>query len=270
MRDRDCVAFLQWALPHMGMRWAGYRKVRHQVCKRINRRMQQLSLASPAAYRTFLENDPGEWRYLAGLCSVTISRFFRDKAVFRTLASSVLPDLSRRAASCGDGTLSVWSAGCGSGEEPYTVALLWHFILAPELPDSQILILGTDVQLHLLQRASRARYPESALRDLPNEWRTAFDWQGREFHLRPEYRTPVRFAVHDARTGAPGGPFDVVLCRNLAFTYWDKSLQSEGLRRIGVGLKAGGVLVVGRHEVLPSDAEYLTPWPGSSCIYRMQ
>ncbi|UCG87869.1 MAG: chemotaxis protein CheR, partial [Gemmatimonadota bacterium] len=122
MRDNDCVAFLQWALPRMQLQWPGFRKVRRQVCKRISRRMQELGIASTAAYRSFLRSNPAEWRTLADLCRVTISRFYRDKAVFHTLASSVLPELMEQAESRGDEVLTAWSAGCGSGEEPYTVA----------------------------------------------------------------------------------------------------------------------------------------------------
>jgi chemotaxis protein methyltransferase CheR len=217
MRDSDCVAFLQWALPRMQMRWAGYRKVRHQVCKRISRRMQQLEIASTAEYRTFLERSPDEWRELAASCRVTISRFHRDKAVF---------------------------------------------------PDKRILILGTDAQPQLLRRALQARYRKSALREVPVGWWTAFDRQGPEFLLRTEYRAAVYLVAHDLRTGAPGGQFDVVLCRNLAFTYWDESLQSEALRQIHLSLKPGGVLVVGSHEALPADSVTTTRWPGTTCIFR--
>jgi chemotaxis protein methyltransferase CheR len=268
MRDSDCVAFLQWALPRMQMRWAGYRKVRHQVCKRISRRMQQLEIASTAEYRTFLERSPDEWRELAASCRVTISRFHRDKAVFQTLASSVLPQLLRQAGSRGERTITVWSAGCGSGEEPFTVALCWRFILAPQFPDKRILILGTDAQPQLLRRALQARYRKSALREVPVGWWTAFDRQGPEFLLRTEYRAAVYLVAHDLRTGAPGGQFDVVLCRNLAFTYWDESLQSEALRQIHLSLKPGGVLVVGSHEALPADSVTTTRWPGTTCIFR--
>ncbi|UCG88304.1 MAG: chemotaxis protein CheR, partial [Gemmatimonadota bacterium] len=130
------------------------------------------------------------------------------------------------------------------------------------------LILGTDAQPHLVHRAVQAQYPESALRDIPPQWRIAFDGHGRVFQLREEYRTAVRFAVHDLRSGAPGGPFDLVLCRNLAFTYWDQSLQAETLRHIDLSLKPGGALVTGIHESLPPDAPFTTAWSGATCIFR--
>jgi chemotaxis protein methyltransferase CheR len=268
MLDAECVALLQWALPRMHLRWGAYRKVRRQICKRIARRMQELGVGEPAAYKLFLQNNPEEWHCLAAMCRVTISRFNRDKAVFQTLGSTVLPHLARRSASRGYRPLTIWSAGSASGEEPYTVALLWYFGPAAHFPDGRLLVLATDAQSGLLRRATRARYPGSALRDIPREWWIAFDRQGSEFHLRPEFRAPVHFAAHDLHTGAPGGPFDVVLCRNLAFTYWDDSLQRRALHEIDRSLKPGGVLVLGAHEALPYDAGYRVPWPAASCVFR--
>ena len=118
MRDAECVAFLQWALPRLRLRWAGFRKVRRQVCRRIQRRMRELDLGDFAAYRTLLETHAEEWGTLDGMCRITISRFCRDKAVFEVLASTVLPELARRALSRDRAMVTVWSAGCGSGEEP--------------------------------------------------------------------------------------------------------------------------------------------------------
>jgi len=75
MTDRECIAFLQWALLRMRMRWAGFRRVRAQVLKRISRRIEALSLPGADAYRTYLDSHPDEWAVLASLCRVTISRF---------------------------------------------------------------------------------------------------------------------------------------------------------------------------------------------------
>src|SRR5919106_6038837 len=96
----QCVAFLQWALPRMGRRWAGYRKVRRQVCRRVRRRAQELGLDGFDAYREHLERHPEEWEALDGLTNVTISRFNRDRGVFEFLARAVGPGAR------------VWSAGC--------------------------------------------------------------------------------------------------------------------------------------------------------------
>ncbi len=267
MPDVDCVDFLRWALPQLRLRWTGFRKVRHQVCKRIRRRVRDLDLPDLAAYRRHFAAHPDEWRALDAMCRVTISRFYRDKAVFDTLASTVLPQLARRAMSRDRPTVTVWSAGCSSGEEPYTVALLWEFMLRPDFPRCRILVLGTDGQPSLLHRAQAARYPASALRDLPVDWLRAFERRRDEYQLQIQYRASVHFAAHDLRTGSPGGAFDLLLCRNLAFTYWDETLQLEAVRSIERALRSGGVLMVGAHEGLPPGSTSLIPRPGHKCMF---
>ncbi len=96
MTDRECVEFLQWALPMMRMHWPGFRKVRGQVCKRISRRIGTLGLPNVAGYQTYLGVNPDEWRTLASLCRITISRFYRDRGVFDYIGNVVLPRLAER------------------------------------------------------------------------------------------------------------------------------------------------------------------------------
>ena len=114
MNDRECVAFLQWCLPQLGMRWGGFRKVRRQVCKRVSRRIDILGLADPDAYRLYLESHDDEWTTLGSLCRVTISRFYRDRGVFDGLRARVLPLLVEAASARGDDRVRCWCAGCAS------------------------------------------------------------------------------------------------------------------------------------------------------------
>jgi chemotaxis protein methyltransferase CheR len=249
--DAECVRFLQWALPRLGLRWQGFRKVRRQVCRRVSRRIAEVGLSEADAYRAYLDGNEGEWAVLAGLCRVTISRFWRDRAVFEALRDVVLPDLGP--------TVSAWSAGCASGEEPYSL------VLAAAEARIEMHVVATDVDSALLERARRACYEESSLRDLPDDLRgRAFD----DCRLRPEYREPVEFLRHDIRHGAPGGPFDVALCRNLVFTYFADELQREAGRHLARSLRAGGALVVGVHEALPEGLNELEPWPPARGVYR--
>jgi chemotaxis protein methyltransferase CheR len=215
------VTFLQRTLPRLGRRWAGYRKVRRQVCRRIRHRIEELGLEDFDAYGDHLEAQPGEWAVLDGLMNVTISRFNRDRGVFEFLRDEVLEPGMR-----------VWSAGCASGEEPYTLALLCDGLD----------ILATDVDPAMLRRAEAARYPDSALRELPD--RDAFT----DGVLHEHYRRRVTFARHDIRDEPPPGPFDLVLCRNLAFTYFDEPTQRDILRKIA---SVTDLLVIGAHERLP-------------------
>jgi chemotaxis protein methyltransferase CheR len=229
--------------------------------------VSELNLPDVAAYRAYLECNADEWLVLQRLCRITISRFYRDRSVFDRLAAEVLAPLGALAGSRGRRDILVWSAACGSGEEPYTVALLWELTLARH---GRLLILGTDVERQVIHRAQDGRYPASALRDLPATWRSAFARTGDAYRLESRHRRPVRFAVHDLRAGAPGGPFDVVLCRNLAFTYWDQELQLETAAALEGALRPGGVLVIGAHEVLPGRSAGLVRLPGTPCMFRKQ
>jgi chemotaxis protein methyltransferase CheR len=269
--DRDCIDFLQWALPRLGLRWEGFRKPRRQVCRRVERRRRALGLSDVDAYRGRLEADPAEWRVLDRLCLVTISRFWRDQAVFDALASKVLPALAGEGRVRGRSRLKAWSVGCASGEEPYSLRLAWDLGARANGSGGGLEILATDIDETLLDRARRACWPSSSLKDLPAHIRErAFDRRGELFCLRREYRHGVDFCLHDMRDGSPESGYDVVLCRNLAFTYFDLDGQRAAAELLARSLLPGGALVLGSHEALPGDEEAFQRWGDNipHAIYR--
>jgi chemotaxis protein methyltransferase CheR len=269
MKDADCVAFLQWALPRLGLHWPGFRKVRRQVCKRVARRMAGLGLAGVAAYRSFLETQPAEWQALAALCTIPISRFYRDREVFDALGERVLPALAEAAGGRGARHLDCWSAGCASGEEPYTLAIQWRMALAAQFPGLALRVLGTDVDDRLLERARAACYAPGSLAALPAAWREeAFVRRDRLLCLRDAFRGAVELERQDLLAALPARQFDLVLCRNLAFTYFDAERARLALQRLAGRLRTGGALVVGVHERLPQPADRFEPWPGCRGVYR--
>jgi chemotaxis protein methyltransferase CheR len=269
MTNAECVALLQWILPQLELRWTGYRRVRKQVCKRVARRMAELGLARADEYRQYLATHAEEWAVADYLCRVTISRFYRGKEVFAFLGSEVLPRLGTRARTAGRESVLAWSAGCGSGEEPYTLALVWHFKVLAGLPGTALRILATDIDEHLLERARRGIYPGGCLKDLPAAWQAeAFESMGSERRLREEYKGDITFRVHDIRTEPPDDPFDLVLCRNLAFTYFDRALQLTTAQRLFGSLREGGALVLGSHETLPAEATGFSAWSEKHRVYR--
>ena len=262
------MCFLQWALPRLRMRWPGFRKVRRQVCKRIDRRVRELGLCDLEAYRSRLEQHADEWVHLDTLCRVTISRFYRDRAVFDILAEQVLPVLVDAVRQRGEGVPRIWCAGCGSGEEPYTLALIWHCALQMRFPAMDIDIVATDVDAHVLGRARAGRYAFASLKELPAHWRDrAFVRDGDSYCLNAEYRRGVRFVQQDLREKRPEGCFDLVFCRNLAFTYFDEDRQREVLKRIIEAMHKGAALVIGAHERPPENAA-LSAWFEKQAIYR--
>lgn len=265
--DRECVALLQWALPRLGLRWKGFKNVRRQVCRRVAARIAELGLDA-RTYRERLEADPTEQRALDALCYVTISRFYRDRAIFDALRDVLMPELAQLAQSRRDRSLRVWSAGCASGEEPYGVAILWHLELAARFPEVKIEIIATDYNDVVLTRASKAAYEPSSLRELPVKWRdVAFENQGDLLVLREPFRKGVSFLREDVRTYLPAAPLHLVLCRNVAFTYFDERAQIEFLDRIAEPLVRGGLLVVGAHESVPAHARF-EPMTGLPHVLR--
>ena len=268
-RDSDCVAFLRWALPCLGLRWEGYRRVRRQVCRRASRRAAELGLSDLAGYRSHLERNPGEWRVLGGSTGITISRFYRDRGVFAFLEREVLPELAAAAVDAGRSRFDVWSAGCASGEEPHSITVIWDLAVGPRFPRLELRVLATDIDRELLRRAKRACYPASSLKELPSgRLHAAFVGRDDEYCLRPEHRRHVELRHHDVGAGAPDGPFDLVLCRNLAFTYFETGRQRRVCDHLALALRCGGALVVGSHERLPPGVTSFEPWPGSKGVYR--
>ncbi len=269
MKDRDCVAFLKWALPRLRMRWPGFRRVRRQVCKRIARRCAELGLADAPAYRRYLETHAEEWRRLDGCLHISVSRFYRDGGVFDYLGEQVLPELAATARARGASSLTAWSAGCASGEEPYSLGLLWRFRLAPAFPDLGLSMVATDIDGGLLERARRACYGATSLKELPVRWRqAAFEPRGRLLCLREAYREGIAFRLQDLRRARPRERFDLVLCRNTAFTYFDQGLQGEVLERLYAALRPRGALVVGCQERLPREARGFAAWSEARGVYR--
>lgn len=127
MKDEACICFLQWALPQLHMRWPGFRKVHGQVCKRLALRLEELQLADLKKYRMYLQDNPLEWHLLDAMCRITISRFYRDKEIYNFLNFHVFPELIENARQQVNKILSCWCIGAASGEEPYSLSLLWEF-----------------------------------------------------------------------------------------------------------------------------------------------
>lgn len=271
MPHTACIEFLQWALPRLGFSWPGFRRVHRQVCRRVGARVQALHLSGPQAYQAYLASHPDEWATLDSLCRITTSRFMRDPPVFEALGANVLPALATAAAEQGAGALRAWSVGCASGEEPYSLALLWQIEVQPRYPSLELRVVASDADPHLVERARRARFRRSSVKDVPAAWlQRAFDRSGEWFTLRDAYRLPVTFQVQDVRAALPEGAFDLILCRNLVFTYFDDAGRRRALERLLGALRAGGVLVIGAREELPGGVPQLRPWEGARGVYIKQ
>ncbi len=269
MREASCVDFLKWALPRAGLAWPGFRRVHRQVCKRVGKRLGELRLGDSEAYRDYLERHPDEWHRFEAFCRIPISRFFRDRAVFDCLGREILPALANKAIAEGATVLRCWSAGCAAGEEPYSLSILWICELSAKFPSIGFEILATDVDEHQLKRARTALYRGSSLREVPAPWReTAFERRGQLYELKDVFRASVTLEQQDLFQLNPVGAFDLILCRNVAFTYFSNERRLELLPRLCAELKPGGALVIGNREHLPANTDLLQPWFPQLGIFR--
>jgi chemotaxis protein methyltransferase CheR len=268
MRDDDCIRFLQEVLPELGYRWKGFRKVRKQVCKRIQQRFRELNLSDLSSYRQHLDIHKQEEKILDFLCNITISRFYRDKGVFDRMKTEILPLLAETTAQNHLKHLRCWSVGCCSGEEAFTLQIIWKLSVLPQvLLDIPLQITATDRDASLIERAKKGIYPMGSLKDMPPEWKAlAFVSKERTYHIKEVYQKDVQFLEQDIRKDLPKGEFELILCRNLVFTYFEDDLQQETFTRMMTKLKPGGFLVVGIHESIPEGQDILIPF--EKCIYR--
>lgn len=265
----ECHHFMQWALPQLGLRQKGYKKVRKQVCKRIQKRIAELRLHGFAAYRDYIENHPDEWSTLDAFTRITISRFFRDYRSWQKLADELLPDLARSAQGK-QRTLRCWSAGCASGEEAYSLALVWHHWVSGKIPRQQMEIIATDVDEHMLQRAAEACYPGGSIKDVPRPLlKESFRKMEGSYCLDYGIREMVSFIQQDIRYQMPEGPFDVIFCKNLVGMYFIREKAVELFRKITGRLTEGGILLTGNHEPFPiEDLPHMTTENRGLNMYR--
>ncbi len=243
--------FLKETLPGLGYDWRRHR--RRAVRRKLLARMRELGVSEFEDYRLLLSDDPHELLIFKRLLPVTISRFYRDPGVFDTLRDRVLPALIERR-----GRVEIWSAGAASGEEPYTLAM----IAMRYFPGIAIAITATDIDQVCIERARAGVYQESSLRRLPAELREGFFTKARGgWHISADIIGRVRFIEHDILSDEPPDMMDLVLCRNLAFTYFGPGLRERTVRLLHSAIRPGGYLVIGRTESLP---------PGSECLFSIQ
>ncbi len=239
--------------------WSGYRKVRKGVKKRVRRHMQALGCMTIQAYLQILQQNKNERARCEQALRVTISRFFRDRALWQVLGRRILPDVIRRF----EAPIRIWSAGCANGEEAYSLALIWQTLPAPP----KLKILASDTGSKVLQRAQQGIYNRSSLKEVPPDLQDKF-FKPLGKHrriIRAQGLTPIEWRQHDLFDPPPRGPFQMIFLRNSLLTYHQGATLEYALGSIVATLAPGGYLVVGSHERLPAmdiyfhqDAE--CPW----------
>lgn len=226
------------------------------LAARIGRRLAACGAMSCGAYRALLAapGAPSEFDNLIGELTIGETYFFRQPEHFEILRSRIIPGLLQRNAVSRQ--LRIWSAGCATGAEPYSISLLLWREFGVQLQGWNVEILGTDINPTFLERARTAVFGPWALRDVPSEiLRSCFDHdpQARNWRLRPQYAKGVSFQRHNLVSstffpGQHGDPFDIILCRNVLI-YFSNDRVRTLTERLGGSLAPGGWLLVGHAEV---------------------
>ncbi len=244
--------------------WAGYRKVRKGVKKRVRRHMEQVGCRNIEDYLKLLQSQPDAKRACEECLYVTISRFFRDRKFWQDLEERLFPGLVQDF----DLPLRIWSAGCASGEEAYSIALVFRLVASP----TGLELLATDAQQICLKRAREGRFGQSSLKELSSALRSEFftsHKSGRQFSVKSKILPPIQWRQHDLlHESPPPGPFHMIFLRNNLLTYHQGPDLLSAFSRIESVLTAGGYLVVGSHERLPENAGQFARDTHCPWVYR--
>ena len=220
-------------------------------------RMRELELDDAGAYYERLrgESADDEFRKLIHLVTITETCFLRDPAQFRLLRHHLIPSVLADRRRDGTHAVRIWSAGCSSGEEPYSVALtLRDMGVHLTHADWTFDIFGTDLNTERLDVARKAVYGARAVRNVEGAWlRRFFEPSGDEFRLKDDIRRSVQFRegnlTSDRSTGAPPGRADIILCKNVAI-YFRSEVTRRLVERLYDALNDGGYLLLGHSESL--------------------
>lgn len=250
-----------------GFRCASYKD--RCLRRRIAVRMRSRALYTFAEYSSMLDLDPREYPKLMRALTINVTKFFRNWDTYNAIAQKVLPELW----SGTDGPISVWSAGCASGEEAYSAGVLFH-MHAESLGEldklSRVGILGTDIDDDCLGAAERGLYGEAAFTDTPAGLREKyFPHVAGLRSVIPAVKQLATFAVGDLLHGnPPPKQFHLILCRNVII-YFDREAQDKLFTEIHASLREGGILVLGKVETLLGAArELFRPVSSRERIFR--
>lgn len=217
--------------------------------RRVGVRMRARGLHRYADYAGLLDADTSEYDLLLDALTINVTKLFRNPEVYQAMLRDVVPAVWNAAPV----RIRVWSAGCASGEETYSLAALFHLhaVRQGELDRlGRVEILGTDIDRRSLAAAERGEFEERDFSETPEEWRAAYFAAAPPFRVVPALRRVVKFRQHDLlRDPVPQTGHDLIVCRN-AIIYFDRASQERLFEAFYSALAPGGFLVLGKVETL--------------------
>jgi two-component system, chemotaxis family, CheB/CheR fusion protein len=254
--DPAFEALLEFLRDGRGFDYTSYR--RPSLMRRFEKRMQAVETSSYEEYKDYLEIHPEEYAELFNTILINVTGFFRDREAWDLLADEVLPAVL---AANGDGRpIRIWSAGCASGEEPYSVAMLLCEALGEDGFRQRAKIYATDVDDRALAQAREALFTPKQLETVPTELRERyFPEVNHGYQFRTDVRRAVIFGRNDLLQDPPISRVDLLICRN-TLMYFAPPAQERILANFYFALQPGGFLMVGKAEALQSRTHLFEPY----------
>ena len=225
------------------------------ILRRIGRRMMVTRHRTMPEYSEYIRSHPEEIGELVKSFLINVTQFFRDPDAFAYLKNDILPRLIAQARER-DHVLRFWTAGCASGEEPYSLAMLLTDLLDTELPKWSVKIFATDLDEAAITFARRGFYSENLLKGIPTEFRERFfERADHGYRVSKTLRQMVIFGQQDLSRSAPFPRIDLVLCRNVLI-YFTPELQEYVLSQFAFSLSPGGYLFLGKAETVHPTQSY--------------
>jgi chemotaxis methyl-accepting protein methylase len=254
-------------LDHFQYSWAGYRKVRKGVKKRISRHMQQVRCAGMSEYLELLETHAQEREECERRMAVSISRIFRDRKLWRDLENEILPGLIQAQ----NEKMKVWSAGCARGEEVYSFMIVWDRLRVRFNRLPKLEMIATDMHPEYIEKAKTGIYAKSSLKEVADEIRADyFDKKkgGNRYDIIPLLKNNITWQIRNMFSDTPGYGFHIIFLRNNLLTYYQNDLIKAPFTKIIDSLNPDGWLIIGSHEKLPDESSGLTRNPSTPWAYR--
>ena len=254
-RDERLDDLLRFLQATRGFDFTVYK--RPTLTRRLAKRIQDVGVDGYDGYRDYLELHPEEFEALFDTVLINVTGFFRDPDAWRALARGPLPELlARRSA---DEPIRVWSAGCATGEEAYTLAMVLADALGEEQYKGRVKIYATDVDDAALVEARAGTYPAKRVEGIPPELVDRyFEQTGERYTFRADLRRTVIFGRHDVTNDAPISRLDLLACRNVLM-YLIAETQQKALAQFRYALRGDGLLFLGRAETLLTRNDLFTP-----------
>ena len=259
MEDEGFESLLGFLQQQRGFDFTGYK--RPSLMRRVLRRMQLIGVQGFDAYTDYLEVHPDEFPQLFNAILINVTTFFRDGAAWDYLKAQVIPAIVRAKKSAD--VVRVWSAGCASGQEAYSIAMLLAEALGEQEFSARVKVYATDADEEALNEARLASYAAKQMEDVPPEFRERyFEEANGRYVFRGDLRRAVIFGRHDLMQDAPISHLDLLICRN-TLMYFNKETQGRVLSRFHFALNGRGenpgYLFLGRAEMLLTRGDLFSP-----------